>query len=109
MALNMAHFVAGVPTDNDRIFCTARSVNNTCYFYNSSNVVRSVAKASCDAMKGWLVAYNSAEEQLEVENYFTGEKRILTQHSVLTGWCDDAECCLLCREASSRRLWHPCL
>jgi hypothetical protein len=65
---------AGVPTDNDRVFCTSGSVNNTCYFYNASNVVRDVAKASCAARNGWLVAYNSAEEQLEVEKYFTSEQ-----------------------------------
>jgi hypothetical protein len=25
-------------------------------------------------MDGWLVAYNTADEQLQVENYFTGEQ-----------------------------------
>ncbi len=35
-----------------------------------------MAKAKCAGIGGWLVAYNSAAEQLDVERYFTGALRV---------------------------------
>ncbi len=63
---------AGIPTDNDRTFCASGAVNETCYFYNPTWLDRDKAQQACQARGGWLVAYNSGEEQLEVEKYFTG-------------------------------------
>ena len=34
-----------------------------------------MAKAKCAGIGGWLVAYNNAAEQLDVERYFTGAPR----------------------------------
>ena len=62
--------VIGVPTDSDRVFCR-NSMNNTCYFYNSIGATYANAKAACKAKGGNLVSYNSAEEQLAVERYFS--------------------------------------
>jgi hypothetical protein len=55
------------------VFCTNRAVNNTCYFYNSTFLGRDRAQQTCEGMGGWLVAYNTGDEQLQVENYFTGK------------------------------------
>jgi hypothetical protein len=63
---------SGVPTDSDRVFCTSGAVNQTCYFYNHVWLSRDNAQRACEGRGGWLVAYNSAEEQLEVETYFSG-------------------------------------
>jgi hypothetical protein len=66
-------FAAGIPTDNDRVFCTSSAVNETCYFYNNTFVGRDRAQQTCEGMGGWLVAHNTGDEQLQVENYFTSE------------------------------------
>ncbi len=55
----------GVPTDSDRVFCTSNA-SASCYFYDPWSKTYARAKAACAARGGYLVAYNSAEEQLQV-------------------------------------------
>jgi hypothetical protein len=55
------------------VFCTSSAVNETCYFYNNTFVGRDRAQQTCEGMGGWLVAHNTGDEQLQVENYFTSE------------------------------------
>ena len=59
----------GLPTDNDFIYCK-HTLGQACYFYRTQAATHSSAKSSCQAMGGNLVAWNSDEEQLEVERYF---------------------------------------
>ena len=62
----------GLPPDSDKVHCASNVTNSTCYFYYSQ-ATYTISKAKCQAMGGWLVAWNRAEEQLAVENYFKGE------------------------------------
>jgi hypothetical protein len=83
---------AGIPTDNDRVFCTSSAVNETCYFYNNTFLGRDRAQQTCEGMGGWLVAYNTGDEQLQVENYFTGKWCIcLSMLRILLHSCTSAK------------------
>ena len=58
-----------VPTDNDTIFCP--DTLDSCYYWTGTTGDNATATAKCAAMSGYPVAWNSAQEQLLVENYFT--------------------------------------
>ena len=55
----------GVPTDSDQVYCTSNA-SASCYFYEPWSKTYAKAKAACAAKGGYLVAYNSAQEQLQV-------------------------------------------
>jgi hypothetical protein len=59
---------AGMPTDNDTVFCPATV--DACYFLSASTTYSS-AITRCSALGGAPVQWNSAFEQLTVEKYFT--------------------------------------
>jgi hypothetical protein len=53
------------------MYCPSASNSTSCYFYNSTLDGYTSHKASCARMGGYLVAYNNADEQLDVESVFT--------------------------------------
>jgi hypothetical protein len=57
-----------MPTDNDTIFCP--ETVDSCYFLSAS-ATYSNALTRCSALGGAPVQWNSANEQLIVEKYFT--------------------------------------
>jgi hypothetical protein len=54
---------AGLPAENDRIFCTS-NVSAACYFYQNTAANYATAKARCESMGGFLASWNSAAEQV---------------------------------------------
>jgi hypothetical protein len=54
---------AGLPTDNDLIFCKS-NVSAACYFYRTAQVPYTTAKSNCQALGGDLVSWSSDEEQV---------------------------------------------
>jgi hypothetical protein len=63
----------GLPASNDVTYCS--STSRSCYFLKRvKNLPHASAKATCTAMGGYLVGYNSGTEQLEVEKYFKGTR-----------------------------------
>jgi hypothetical protein len=68
---------AGLPANDKFYFCN--TTLGSCYFYNETTANYTNHKASCQAMGGYLVSYNSGNEQSMVEvalapanNYYLG-------------------------------------
>ena len=57
------------PTDNDTIACP--DTLDSCYFWTGAYGNNATAHSRCAALGGYPVAWNSAQEQLTVETYFT--------------------------------------
>jgi hypothetical protein len=57
-----------VPQNNDNTYCPANGTS--CYFYRSTTSTYSSAGAFCQNLGGYVVAWNSDPEQLDVERYF---------------------------------------
>jgi hypothetical protein len=51
------------------VFCSS-AASASCYFYDPTSRPYAEAKAGCASRGGYLAAYQSAEEQLQVEAYF---------------------------------------
>ena len=61
---------SGLPNDNDTLYCP---VNQTsCYFYYSDSITNASASSRCQALGGYLVSWNDAAEQLQVERWVPG-------------------------------------
>jgi hypothetical protein len=61
---------AGVPPNNATTYCPENGTS--CFFaMPSSSVDFSQARTTCSAVKGYVISYGDAEEQLAVEQYFT--------------------------------------
>jgi hypothetical protein len=58
-------FLAGTPTSNSTHFCSATT--HTCYLLNTTTASYASHKAACTAKGGWLAAFSTGAEQLEVE------------------------------------------
>jgi hypothetical protein len=50
--------------------CPSSANFTSCYYFNTSLDSYANHKSNCARMGGYLVAYNTADEQLEVENAF---------------------------------------
>lgn len=59
---------AGVPQNNDYTYCPANGTS--CYFYKSASHTYANAVGYCQNLGGYVVAWNSDPEQLDVERYF---------------------------------------
>jgi hypothetical protein len=79
----------GVPGDSDNVYCNGPN-NKTCYFYYQDGQSQNQAKAKCAGINGWLVAYNSAAEQLDVERYFAGAPPLPAPACQLASLCLEA-------------------
>jgi hypothetical protein len=66
-----------MPTDNDTVFCPATV--DSCYFLSASTNYNN-AITRCSALGGAPVQWNSAQEQLVVENYFTVGGLLILAH-----------------------------
>jgi hypothetical protein len=60
----------GLPQDTEILHCNAS--RGSCYRYITSSETFSKQKTACSGLNGYVVAWNSYEEQLEVESYFSG-------------------------------------
>ena len=59
-----------MPQNNDYTYCPANSTS--CYLYKSSGGSYASAVGYCQGLGGYVVAWNSDAEQLDVERYFIG-------------------------------------
>ena len=59
---------AGVPQNNDNTYCPANGTS--CYFFKSAASSYANAVGYCQDLGGYVVAWNSEPEQLDVERYF---------------------------------------
>lgn len=59
---------AGLPVNEYTTYCPANGAS--CYFYNRTSANYTTHRSSCQARGGYLVAFNSAEEQELVEAWF---------------------------------------
>ncbi len=73
----MANPAAGLPANDKYTFCN--TTLGSCYFYNDTTANYTNHKANCQRMGGYLVSYNSGNEQRIVEaalapatNYYLG-------------------------------------
>jgi hypothetical protein len=69
LSMQLAFTTAGLPANSDRIYCTS-NVSASCYFYDPYYKNYTTARTKCSSglpWHGWLVSYNSSEEQLDVE------------------------------------------
>ncbi len=55
-----------MPASNATHFCSSSS--DSCYLLISTSATYTTQKAACQARGGWLVAYNTGAEQVEVES-----------------------------------------
>ena len=62
--------VSCLPQDNELQMCNV--TRGSCYRYKTGGAAITTHRTACTGWGGYLVAWNSYEEQLEVENYFTG-------------------------------------
>jgi hypothetical protein len=58
---------AGLPNDNDTVYCP---VNQSSCYISFDSFTYPQAKAKCAAAKGYVVSWDEAEEQLQIENYY---------------------------------------
>lgn len=61
---------AGVPANTAQLYCPSHANATSCYYFNTASGSFATQKTSCAALGGYLVAYNSAFEELDVETYF---------------------------------------
>jgi hypothetical protein len=59
---------AGLPNDNDTIYCPWNETS--CYFWFPQTLNNASATAKCAGIGGYLASWNNAAEQLLVEGYF---------------------------------------
>ena len=64
---------AGVPVNTAKLYCPSHANATSCYYIITTVASFATHKANCTAMGGYLVAYNSAFEQLDVETYFMAQ------------------------------------
>jgi hypothetical protein len=74
---------AGVPANSYSTFCPPNGAS--CYFYNRTTANYTVHKAACQARGGYLVAFNSAEEQEAVEAWFVTTTAAMANQSPWIG------------------------
>jgi hypothetical protein len=74
---------AGVPINDYTTFCPPNGAS--CYFYNRTTANYTVHKAACQARGGYLVAFNSAEEQEAVEAWFVTTTAAMASQSPWIG------------------------
>jgi hypothetical protein len=79
------------------MYCPSAANSTSCYYYNTTGDSYANHKASCVRMGGYLVAYNDAYEQLDVERVFTGMANTYTyigleKYGNLWFWLDGREC-----------------
>ena len=69
--MHLAALPPGLPQDNELQVCN--STRGSCYKFIPGIASFTTQNTACSGLGGYLVAWNSYEEQLEVENYFTGK------------------------------------
>lgn len=84
-ALDPSHHAAGMPASNSQMYCPSRVNATSCYYLNTTTAAFSTHKSNCAAMGGYLIAYNDAFEQLDVERYFTAAGSMITSDNIWIG------------------------
>ena len=75
-AVGTAAITAGLPPNNNTLLCS--NTTGSCYGYYSSPTAFTSQRLACQGRGGYLVAYNSPAEQLEVELYFWNVTKVMT-------------------------------
>jgi hypothetical protein len=73
---------AGVPLTNGLTHCPTYANSTSCYLLNTTQDTYAAHKSNCARMGGYLVSYNSAFEQLDVETQLKG----LSPDSTVNEW-----------------------
>jgi hypothetical protein len=60
--------LVGLPNDNDTIYCPHNQ--SSCYWQQGGSYTYQQAKDRCASLSGYVVSWNDASEQLQIENYF---------------------------------------
>ena len=76
---------AGLPASDGRMYCPTYSNATSCYYLNTAQASFAAQQTNCAAMRGHLVAYNNAFEQLDVERYFTAAGTMTTSDYIYIG------------------------
>jgi hypothetical protein len=71
----------GLPNDNDTVYCPHNQT--TCYWQQGGSYTYQQAKDRCASLSGYIVSWNDASEQLQIENYF--RVRALTVATAVAG------------------------
>jgi hypothetical protein len=59
---------AGLPTNNATTYCPENGTS--CFYAMTGSVAFSQARTTCSGVKGYVISYGDASEQLAVEQYF---------------------------------------
>jgi hypothetical protein len=61
-----------LPAQDKYTFCPNNGANGTCYFWNATIAAYSTHKLACQNLGGYLVSFNTAEEQRLVQTQLSG-------------------------------------
>ncbi len=57
-----------MPPNNATTYCPENGTS--CYLASNSSVSFGQARTTCSSIKGYIISYGGADEQLDVEQYF---------------------------------------
>lgn len=74
-----------MPASDGRWYCPTYANATSCYYIITTAVSYAEQKGNCTAKGGYLIAYNNAFEQLDVERYYTAAGTMTTDDYVYIG------------------------